>query len=96
MNKFEIALYELNNAISEHWSKVNEKEIEKAFNTLKELVGKTIPKKGEIKRRIGLGLFNNVIVKYYICPNCGNEFAEGNHNYCFNCGQALDWSEEDD
>lgn len=33
----------------------------------------------------------------YHCPNCGEKDAilQGD-NYCFNCGQALDWSDEDD
>ena len=29
----------------------------------------------------------------YICPCC-NDFIKVNHNYCTNCGQAIDWSEE--
>lgn len=35
--------------------------------------------------------------KAYHCPDCGEKDAilEGN-KYCFNCGQALDWSDEDD
>ncbi len=32
---------------------------------------------------------------YYHCPGCGEKDAilQGD-NYCFNCGQALDWSDE--
>ena len=30
----------------------------------------------------------------HICPWC-NDFVKVSHNYCQNCGQKLDWSEED-
>ena len=29
----------------------------------------------------------------YICPWC-NDFVKVSHNYCQNCGQKLDWSEQ--
>lgn len=38
----------------------------------------------------------------YTCPNCGNccltEFANErqNNNYCWDCGQAIDWSNENE
>lgn len=30
----------------------------------------------------------------YICPWC-NDFVKVSHNYCQNCGQKLDWSDEE-
>lgn len=30
----------------------------------------------------------------YICPCC-NDFIKVSHNYCQNCGQAIDWSDEE-
>ena len=30
----------------------------------------------------------------YICPCC-NDFVKVSHNYCPNCGQKLDWSDEE-
>ena len=38
-----------------------------------------------------------IVEELYHCPNCGEKDAvlQGD-NYCFNCGQALDWSEIDD
>ena len=36
-------------------------------------------------------------VTTYECPNCGREFiGNGLLNYCYNCGQKLDWSDEMD
>lgn len=34
--------------------------------------------------------------EYYegICPCCGVHFLDRSTNFCGNCGQALDWSEE--
>ncbi len=32
----------------------------------------------------------------YDCPNCGRIFSgTGIADYCYHCGQALDWSDED-
>lgn len=32
------------------------------------------------------------VVDKYRCPSCGHPLGSG--NYCSNCGQALDWSED--
>ena len=33
--------------------------------------------------------------KFYSCPTCGDKMLILNgYNFCSNCGQALDWSEE--
>lgn len=33
---------------------------------------------------------------YYFCPNCGTRRSiRQKHNFCHDCGQALDWSEQD-
>ena len=32
----------------------------------------------------------------YRCPNCGGNFSgTGIANYCYHCGQKLDWSDEE-
>ncbi len=40
------------------------------------------------------------VVRYtdgYICPSCGKCFTgTGIADFCYHCGQALDWSEEND
>lgn len=34
------------------------------------------------------------VVDKYKCPKCGHELGYNtNQNFCFHCGQALDWSE---
>ena len=33
---------------------------------------------------------------YYSCPKCGEEVGRGDDkaNYCHDCGQAIDWTED--
>ena len=33
---------------------------------------------------------------YYSCPKCGDEVGRGDDkaNYCHDCGQAIDWTED--
>lgn len=39
----------------------------------------------------------DIIGEYYSCPNCrNNEMDDIFDNYCPRCGQALDWSKEND
>ena len=34
------------------------------------------------------------VIDEYKCPSCGYEFGwRHNYNFCFHCGQALDWNE---
>lgn len=71
-------------AESEHYDEEN-------IRLLQELVDKATPKK----------LVRYDFSKEWQCPNCGSGNGEyegtvGTHNYCHFCGQALDWSDEDD
>ena len=71
-----------------------------AKEELKELVEKATPKKIEKKYMELKGFI------YYncVCPNCGKtvcfetqrDTVKHEVNYCWKCGQALDWSEEDE
>lgn len=40
-------------------------------------------------------LVDEQVIRYiYECPNCGRRFRNnGSLNYCYNCGQRLDWSD---
>lgn len=31
---------------------------------------------------------------YFMCPKCEEILTKGYYNYCPNCGQKLDWSDE--
>lgn len=56
-----------------------------AFETAIEALGKQIPKK-PIK--------SDREIRYcevFKCPNCSFEFSERVLNYCYRCGQAMDW-----
>lgn len=60
----------------------------KTNNKIADLLEKRVPK------RVG-----NMGNGHYCCPDCGYEdnLYDGNTklaNYCPNCGQALDWTEE--
>lgn len=60
-----------------------------------EAAEKQIPKKPHFE---GDGYWNGEIVyDTWVCPNCdaGFETETDMHKYCPNCGQAIDWSEEE-
>lgn len=69
--------------------------VNKALNLAIEALEKQIPKKPSD--------ITSPVVRWGICPVCkGEPFALGRPNrifdscnYCSNCGQALDWSDEE-
>lgn len=78
-----------------------------AIDDLNELIEKATPKEPFFKFGVDISMFNgdcfyqNRTSDYWICPNCdgylcnyGDEDYQG--GYCPHCGQALDWSEDDD
>ena len=84
MNKYEEALNMLLMRTSEHLG--FEMNYEK--NLLQELVDKTTPKK----------VVNWLRDKSMACcPYCDSAgYSEEKHNHCYYCGQAIDWSGEDE
>lgn len=55
-----------------------------------EALEKQIPKK-PVKK--DFGYFYGIVDT---CPYCGSDYALINkHNYCYDCGQKLDWSDEE-
>lgn len=73
--------------------------IEEYYNLAIEALEKQLPEK---PRENGMqdGLIRKI--KYYTCPTCGNCLLtemmneRQNTSYCWDCGQKLDWSEEDE
>ena len=77
--------------ISESWDKIKPigRGSGKSFwLSVKVAVEKQIPKKILFSR--------NMMTKEcsFVCPYCAR-IVESVHTYCWNCGQKLDWNEED-
>ena len=69
-------------------------DMDEAIKPIKELVDKATPRKPiEISH---IGLYG------WACPSCANcvsNYPKRGHDkikFCYSCGQALDWSEEDE
>jgi predicted RNA-binding Zn-ribbon protein involved in translation (DUF1610 family) len=68
------------------------------MEAIKKALEKQIPKK-PIENGMRSGIF--ATHKYYTCPRCGNACLQKmanerqNTNYCWDCGQALKWGEEE-
>ena len=60
------------------------KRVVEARDMAIQAIEKQIPKKPKTDDRYVM----------YICPCC-NDFIKVSHNYCPNCGQELDWSDEE-
>lgn len=79
----------------------SKQDIEK-IEVLKELVDKETPKKPHEKYyQIICGVDDTMNCIDYHCPNCGKKVVSDIVNYkeyrhCYHCGQAIDWSDEDD
>ena len=83
MNKYQEALNNVKRVYveSEHYD-------EEDIRLLQQLVDKAAPKK-PIKS-------NNPLFDYMVfCPACNKSMSFKNY-YCGSCGQAVDWSDEDD
>lgn len=66
-----------------------------AVQMARESLEKQIPKKPCFD---GDGYWRGELVyDTWICPNCDTDYEVGTdtHKYCPNCGQAIDWSEEE-
>lgn len=103
MNKYQEALNTLREKVyTNHFQPITlEYQYFKEFKTLQELVDKEIPKKPTKRQETDV-----VIDEYtaYDCPVCKQEqiitfeleIVGFKAPYCRHCGQALDWSDEDD
>lgn len=56
--------------------------------------------KPETVRRVAVKPITTIVegykveIKKHQCPNCKNYLFLGHPNFCMDCGQALDWSED--
>lgn len=66
------------------------KELIKALGMLNELVDKATPKKPIKSEEQDIRY-----VTKYECPNCHQYFTRRISKYCYHCGQALKWEEEE-
>lgn len=67
------------------------KEREKLYNLAILALEKQIPKKPIKDRKQEIRYTSS-----YSCPSCGDGFTgTGIANYCYHCGQKLDWSDEE-
>jgi len=62
---------------------------EEEYNEYLELKEKATPKKA-IKDEIQ----DIRYITKYTCPKCGGKITGRVSDYCYHCGQALDWSDE--
>ncbi|MBO5208052.1 MAG: hypothetical protein J6B68_01770 [Lachnospiraceae bacterium] len=61
------------------------KEANEACDTAISALEKQIPKKPTVTKY------------YYFCPECGTRRSiKQKHNFCHDCGQAIDWSDKDE
>lgn len=81
------------------WKAYDGKDMERCNEACRAAVKaleKQIPKKPDYE---GDGYDNNgnMIYDTWICPNCGKyyEVDYDNYDFCPNCGQALDWGDEE-
>ena len=97
MNKYQQALDRMEeNYYNNDTSFGAMKNFKKDVETLQELVDKATPTKPSYWGD-GYDYEGNIIYDVYDCPKCGEsyEIDYEKYKYCPNCGQAIDWSDED-
>ena len=93
MNEIEKAIDDLDDLkncesiSSSHFKEVHGKNLELAISALE----KQVPKKPIKDRKQEIRYTSS-----YSCPSCGDGFTgTGIADYCYHCGQKLDWSVEE-
>ena len=76
-------------------SDVNEL-VDRAHKKAIEELEKRVPKKPTLEGD-GYAPDGSLVLDEWICPRCNfrYEIDYEEHNYCPNCGQAIDWSDEE-
>ena len=90
MNKYEEAWNNVRSLseTSDYYKPYND---DKDIKLIGELVEKETPKK-PIKDEPSKIRY----IPTYVCPSCGQRFSGMISNFCYHCGQKLDWSEQYD
>lgn len=72
-------------------------ELNSAYDVVIKALKKQIATKPELWGD-GVGADREIIYDMYDCPNCGKsyELDYEEYDYCYHCGQKLDWSDIDD
>lgn len=97
MNKYQEALDNLIRVSCPRKVSCKECDFEKLCNsqakryidTIQELVDRDTPQK-PIKDEPSRIRY----IPTYVCPTCGQRFSGIISNFCYHCGQSLDWSDE--
>lgn len=64
-------------------------ETKEDYNDFEKIVALSQPRKPILSDKQNIRY-----VQMYECPNCGRGFTNNIMNYCYHCGQKLDWSDE--
>lgn len=83
---YEAAIIELNRLKSQERMDIDRERLTAAIDKLTEAGRKQIPRKPEIDKYL---ITKRLEV---LCSSC-EAIALMNDNFCYNCGQALDWSD---
>ena len=80
--------------LATHSDYYNKDRDDQDIELIEEIVKKEIPKKPEIESEYFVGEDNvKITVTVFFCKNCGCRIGHRD-NYCINCGQRLDWEEQ--
>lgn len=90
MNKYQEALEFLRSEDVTAWGNDKLEILYFHLDNIEELVEKATPKKA-----IKSDVQNIRYITKYECPNCGGNFTGQLLDYCYHCGQAIDWSDEE-
>lgn len=80
-------------AVTEVYGSANSSKADiKSFDLAISALEKQIPKKPILRIE---NAWNEAQIPIYECCSCGCDNISGELNYCFECGQAIDWSVEE-
>lgn len=101
MNKYKDALNELFVYSKHSANKVEILSLTECYEKLEQLINEHFELKEKYEKLVDKATHKKGVLSFseigeftvYECPICGGD-SIFKHNYCSNCGQRLDWSEE--